>query len=219
MNRERQQVGGRSRHHDVNGEHGMGAEAYEEQQLDLFGIVKEGLTEQLMEKIVETGNLWKACKRVQSNKGSPGIDGMTTTQLEEWLRNHEATLRVALLEGKYNPQPVRGAHIPKPGGGVRQLGIPTAIDRMVQQAILQVLDPIFDPTFSASSYGFRQGKSAHQALSQASKYVAEGRYIVVDIDLEKFFDQVNHDVLMGRLAKRLKDRRLQNFWKKLLDSR
>lgn len=218
MDRKRQQVGGRSRHHDTISEHGMGTEASEEQQLDLFGIVEEGLTEQLMEKVAATENLWKACRRVKSNKGSPGIDGMAVTQLEEWLRNHEATLRAVLLEGKYNPQPVRGAQIPKPGGGVRQLGIPTVVDRMVQQAILQVLDPIFDPTFSTSSYGFRQGKSAHQALDQASKYVAEGRYIVVDIDLEKFFDRVNHDVLMGRLAKRLKDRRILKLIRKYLQA-
>jgi RNA-directed DNA polymerase len=196
----------------------MKAEMNEEQQLSLFDIMGEGLTEQLMEKITTSENLWKACKRVKSNRGSPGVDGMTTTQLEEWLRNHEATLRKALLEGKYNPQPVKGVQIPKPDGGVRQLGIPTAVDRMIQQAILQVLDPIFDPTFSLSSYGFRPGKSAHQALSQASKYVEEGRYIVVDIDLEKFFDRVNHDVLMGRLAKRLKDRRLLKVIRKYLQA-
>lgn len=218
MNREKQQIGGGSLHHGDTSEHGMGTEACEEQQLDLFDIVKEGLTEQLMEKVVETENLWKACRRVKSNKGSSGVDGMAVAQLEEWLSKHEATLRAALLEGKYNPQPVRGAQIPKPGGGVRQLGIPTVVDRMIQQAILQVLDPIFDPTFSTSSYGFRQGKSAHQAISQASKYVAEGRYIVVDIDLEKFFDRVNHDVLMGRLAKRLKDRRLLKLIRKYLQA-
>lgn len=196
----------------------MKTETSEEQQLSLFDIMGEGLTEPLMEKIVASENLWKACKRVKSNRGSPGTDGMTTAQLEEWLRNHEAMLRKALLEGKYNPQPVRGVQIPKPDGGIRQLGIPTTVDRLIQQAILQILDPLFDPTFSSSSYGFRPGKSAHQALSQASKYVEEGRYIVVDIDLEKFFDRVNHDVLMGRLARRLKDKRVLKIIRKYLQA-
>lgn len=196
----------------------MKTETNEEQQLSLFDIMGEGLTEPLMERIVASENLWKACKRVKSNRGSPGIDGMTTTQLEEWLRNHEAMLRKALLEGKYNPQPVKGVQIPKPDGGIRQLGIPTTVDRLIQQAILQVLNPLLDPTFSPSSYGFRPGKSAHQALSQASKYVEEGRYIVVDIDLEKFFDRVNHDVLMGRLAKRLKDKRVLKMIRKYLQA-
>jgi RNA-directed DNA polymerase len=134
---------------------------------------------------------------------------MTVHELADWLRENNEALTASLLDGTYRPRPVRGVSIPKPGGGQRQLGIPVVVDRLVQQAILQVLDPIFDPTFSNSSYGFRPGRSAHMALEQARKYVAqEGREFVVDLDLEKFFDRVNHDILMSRIARRIGDKRL-----------
>jgi len=134
---------------------------------------------------------------------------MTVQDLADWLREHQAALTASLLDGTYQPQSVRGVQIPKPGGGQRQLGIPVAVDRLVQQMILQVLNPIFDPTFSNSSYGFRPGRDPHMALQQARKFVAqEGREFVVDLDLEKFFDRVNHDILMARLARRIGDKRL-----------
>jgi RNA-directed DNA polymerase len=158
------------------------------------------LTAQLMEEVCQRENLNRAYRRVKANRGAPGIDGMAVEDLRDWLAEHKQELVAALLDGSYAPQLVRGVDIPKPGGGVRQLGIPTVIDRLVQQAILQVLEPLLDPTFSASSYGFRPGRSAHEALAQARQCVAEGRVIVVDVDLEKFFDRVNHDILMARLA-------------------
>ncbi len=139
-------------------------------------------------------------------------------ELGAWLAAHKEELVKGLLDGSYRPRAVRGVEIPKPGGGVRQLGIPTVVDRLVQQAILQVLDPLLDPTFSESSYGFRPGRSAHQALRKASEYVAEGYSIVVDMDLEKFFDRVNHDVLMGRLARRITDKRLLRIIRRLLEA-
>jgi RNA-directed DNA polymerase len=171
-----------------------------------------------MERICAPENLNRAYKRVKSNRGSPGIDGMTVAELAPWLKAHGEELVASLLDGSYKPEPVRGVEIPKPGGGVRQLGIPTVKDRFVQQAILQVLDPLLDPTFSESSYGFRPGRSAHQALRKASEYVAEGRLIVVDMDLEKFFDRVNHDVLMERLARRIADKRLLRIVRRLLEA-
>jgi RNA-directed DNA polymerase len=143
---------------------------------------------------------------------------MTVAELGPWLEAHGEELIASLLDGNYEPEPVRGVEIPKPGGGVRQLGIPTVVCRFVQQAILQVLDPLLDPTFSESSYGFRPGPSAHQALRKASEYVAEGRTTVVDVDLEKFFDRVNHDVLMGRLARRIADKRLLRIIRRLLEA-
>lgn len=162
-----------------------------------------------MEQVCDPKNLLGAYRRVRSNKGKPGVDGMTVGELADWLREHSATLTASLLEGTYRPQPVRGVQIPKPGGGQRQLGIPVVVDRLVQQMILQVLEPIFDPTFSDSSYGFRPGRSAHMALEQARQYVnREGRRFVVDLDLEKFFDRVNHDILMSRIARRIGDKRL-----------
>ena len=157
-------------------------------------------TDTLMEMICERQNLNRAYKRVKANRGSPGVDGMTVGELGAWLAAHKEELIANLLDGSYRSRVVRGVEIPKPGGGMRQLGIPTVADRLVQQAILQVLDPLLDPTFSESSYGFRPGRSAHQALRKASEYVAEGYAVVVDMDLEKFFDRVNHDVLMGRLS-------------------
>jgi RNA-directed DNA polymerase len=166
------------------------------------------LTQNLMERICEPSNLNEAVKRVRSNKGSPGIDGMSVYSLEGWLDINGQQLRRSLLEGQYRPQPVRAVEIPKPDGGVRELGIPTVIDRVVQQAILQVLSPLLDPTFSESSFGFRPRRSAHQALRAACEHVKAGYVYVVDLDIEKFFDRVNHDILMSRLAKRIDDKRL-----------
>ena len=159
----------------------------------------------VMEEVVDAANLRRALKRVRSNKGSPGVDGMTTKELSAYLKQEWPRLKEELLAGTYQPQPVKRAEIPKPGGGVRALGIPTVVDRVIQQAILHVLTPVYEPTFSRSSYGFRPGKSAHQALEAGRAHVARGRVWVVDLDLEKFFDRVNHDVLLGRLAKRIGD--------------
>jgi RNA-directed DNA polymerase len=161
-----------------------------------------------MEQVVDPDNLNRAYQRVVANKGSPGTDGMTVEQLGDWAREHKQEFITSLLDGSYRPTPVRGVKIPKPGGGERQLGIPTVKDRLVQQAMLQVLSPLLDPTFSNSSYGFRPKRSAHDALRDASEHVAEGYSIVVDIDLEKFFDRVNHDVLMNRLGRHVGDKRM-----------
>ena len=175
-------------------------------------------TAYLMERICERENLNRAYKRVKQNRGSAGVDGLSVHDLGPWLAAHREELVRSLLEGSYQPQAVRGVEIPKPGGGVRQLGIPTVVDRLVQQAILQVLDPLIEPTFSESSYGFRPGRSAHQALRKAQEYVAEGRAVVVDVDLEKFFDRVNHDVLMSRLARRVSDKRLLRIVRRFLEA-
>ena len=170
---------------------------------------QRALTARLMEQVCEPANLNRAYARVMANKGAPGIDGMSVAKLGGWIRKHKQELIASLLDGSYQPKPVRGVQIPKAGGaGMRQLGIPTVADRLVQQAFLQVLEPILDPTFSASSYGFRPGRSAHDALKKAREYVAEGRVIVVDIDLEKFFDRVNHDILMARLGRWVGDKRM-----------
>ena len=164
---------------------------------------------QLMERCVERSNMLSAWKRVKKNGGSPGVDGMTIDETGKYLKTHWPRIRKELLEGTYRPQPVKKAEIEKPGGGgMRQLGIPTATDRLIQQCILQILQPQWDPTFHPNSYGFRPGKSAHQAICQAQKYVQEGKRFVVDCDLEKFFDRVNHDILMDRVMKRVKDERL-----------
>ncbi len=170
---------------------------------------QRALTARLMEQVIEPANLNRAYARVMANKGAPGVDGLTVGKLGGWIGRHKQALIASLLDGSYQPQPVRGVQIPKPGGtGMRQLGIPTVVDRLVQQAMLQVLEPILDPTFSASSYGFRPGRGAHDALAQAREYVADGRGIVVDIDLEKFFDRVNHDILMARLGRWVGDKRM-----------
>jgi group II intron reverse transcriptase/maturase len=172
----------------------------------------------LMEKVVERENCLLALKRVRGNRGSAGIDGMRVEELPEYLRGNWERIRAELLAGSYRPTAVRRHEIPKSGGGVRQLGIPTVLDRFIQQAILQVLQPIFDPMFSEHSYGFRPGRSAHQAVCQAQRYVQSGRRWVVDVDLEKFFDRVNHDVLMGRLAKRVEDKRLLRIIRRYLEA-
>jgi RNA-directed DNA polymerase len=164
--------------------------------------------EQLMEKICERDNCLRVLKRVQSNKGSAGIDGMTVEQLPAYLKEHWPAIRDQLLRGTYHPSPVRRVEIPKPDVGVRKLGIPTVLDRMIQQAVLQVLQGEWDATFSPHSHGFRPGHSAHQAVAEAQQYVREGRAWVVDLDLEKFFDRVNHDRLMAAVARRVADKRL-----------
>jgi group II intron reverse transcriptase/maturase len=176
------------------------------------------LAHDLMEAVVAGRNIQDALRKVRSNKGSAGIDGMTVDQLEPYLREVWPTLREELLTGNYLPSPIRRVDIPKPDGGTRQLGIPTVVDRFVQQCLLQVLEPLFDPTLSPNSYGFRPGKSAHQALEAARQHVAEGYNWVVDLDLEKFFDRVNHDILMGRLAKRIGDKRVLRLIRRYLEA-
>jgi RNA-directed DNA polymerase len=165
-------------------------------------------TERLMEEVVERENLKEALQRVKANKGSPGVDGMTVHVLTAYLKEHWPAIREQLLSGTYKPQPVKRGEIPKPDGGVRKLGIPTVLDRLIQQAVMQVLQKRWDRTFSEHSYGFRPGRSAHQAVAQAQQHVAEGYSWVVDLDLEKFFDRVNHDKLMGQVAKRVTDKRV-----------
>jgi RNA-directed DNA polymerase len=165
-------------------------------------------TESLMEEVCERENCKQALKRVKANKGSPGGDGMTVQQLPGFLQQHWPVIREQLLSGTYKPQPVRRVEIPKPGGGVRKLGIPTVLDRFTQQAVLQVLQKRWDRTFSEHSYGFRPGRSAHQAVEAAQKYIAAGHRWCVDLDLEKFFDRVSHDKLMAKIAERVSDKRL-----------
>lgn len=163
----------------------------------------------LMEAVVERENMWAAYRRVKSNKGAAGVDNMSVAELKNFLRTDWPRIRQELLEDRYRPMPVLGVEIPKPDGkGVRQLGIPAVLDRLIQQALHQVLQPLFEPGFSESSYGFRPGRSAHHAVLKAREYVCEGRRWVVDIDLEKFFDRVNHDMLMSRVARRVKDKRV-----------
>jgi len=171
-----------------------------------------------MEEVVRKENLSKALKRVCANKGSPGIDGMTVGELKEHLRTHWPNLREQLLQGDYKPQPVKQVMIPKPGGGTRQLGIPTVVDRFIQQALLQVLTPVYDPTFSEHSFGFRPGRNAHQAVKQAKRYIEAGYEWVVDMDLEKCFDRINHDILMGRIARRITDKRILRLLRRYLQA-
>jgi RNA-directed DNA polymerase len=175
-------------------------------------------TERWMEAACNRENLWKALKRVQVNKGSGGIDGMTVKQLPCYLAEHWPAIREQLLKGTYQPQPVKRVEIPKPDGGVRKLGIPTVLDRFIQQAVMQVLQGQWDRTFSQHSYGFRPGRSAHQAVAAAQRYIADGHRWVVDIDLEKFFDRVNHDRLMAAVAKRVQDKRLLRLIRAFLNA-
>jgi RNA-directed DNA polymerase len=166
-------------------------------------------TTQLMEAVVERSNMLTALHQVEGNKGAAGVDGMTVAELRAYLKEQWPVIRERLLLGSYEPKPVRRVEIPKPDGkGVRKLGIPTVVDRLIQQALHQVMSPIFDPSFSGSSYGFRPGRGAHDAVKQAREYVREGRRWVVDLDLEKFFDRVNHDILMARVARKVKDKRV-----------
>jgi RNA-directed DNA polymerase len=166
-------------------------------------------TMELLDKVLQRGNMFRALARVEQNKGAAGVDGMTVDELRAHLREHWPRIREEVLSGTYQPQPVRRVEIPKPGGkGTRMLGIPTVLDRLLQQALLQELHPIFDPTFSDGSFGFRPGRGTHHAIERARRHVASGRRWVVDLDLEKFFDRVNHDVLMARVARRVKDKRV-----------
>jgi RNA-directed DNA polymerase len=179
--------------------------------------------EQLMEAVVGRGNMWTALQRVMSNRGAAGVDGMTVEELKPYLKEEWKRIREELLAGEYRPGPVLKVEIPKADGkGVRKLGIPTVVDRLIQQALHQVLSPIFEPGFSESSYGFRPGRSAQDAVRQARAYVSEGRRWVVDIDLEKFFekffDRVNHDVLMSRLARRIRDKRVLRLIRRYLQA-
>ena len=175
-------------------------------------------TSKLLEKVLDRENLNLAYKRVKKNGGSHGVDGMKVEELLPYLKQHGENLKQTLLEGKYRPQPVRRVEIPKPDGGIRLLGIPTVVDRMIQQAIAQVLSPIFEKEFSNYSYGFRPGRNAHHAIKQAEQYINEGYNVVVDLDLEKFFDRVNHDKLMYLLAKRISDKRILKLIRAYLES-
>ena len=175
-------------------------------------------TDRLMEEVCERENLKEALRQVKANKGSAGVDGMTVGKLTDYLRQHWPAIREQLLNGTYEPKPVRRVEIPKPGGGVRKLGIPTVLDRFIQQAVMQVLQRRWDRTFSDHSYGFRPGRSAHQAVAQAQQYIAEGHGWCVDLDLEKFFDRVNHDKLMGQIAKRVEDKRLLKLIRAFLNA-
>jgi len=172
-----------------------------------------------MEAVVERENMWLALKQVERNRGAAGVDKMTVEQLRAYLREHWPGIKAGLLAGDYQPSPVLKVEIPKPGGqGMRMLGIPTVVDRLIQQAVHQVLSPVFEPNFSESSYGFRPNRSAQQAVLKAREYVREGRRWVVDIDLEKFFDRVNHDILMSRLARRIKDKRVLRLIRRYLQA-
>ena len=175
-------------------------------------------TTSLMDAVVERGNLMLAYQRVVENKGAAGVDQLAVTELKDHLKRHWPAIRARLLAGTYQPQPVRRVDIPKPQGGVRTLGIPTVVDRLIQQALHQVLQPIFEPTFSEASYGFRPGRNAHQALRQARQYVAQGKRWVVDMDLEKFFDRVNHDLLMSKLSARIGDARVLKLIRRYLQA-
>ena len=172
----------------------------------------------LMEAVVERSNLFSAYERVVKNEGAPGVDGLTVSEFKPWLQQHWVRVRQDLLMGVYQPEAVRKVEIPKPQGGVRTLGIPTVLDRLIQQALNQVLQPLFDPEFSVSSYGFRPGRNAHQAVQAAQGYVAAGKRWVVDLDLEKFFDRVNHDVLMARVARKVGDDRVLKLVRRYLEA-
>lgn len=172
----------------------------------------------LLEQVLDRENLLAALQRVKANRGAPGADGMTVLELPEYLKEHWPAIREALLAGTYKPSPVRRVEIPKPGGGVRLLGIPTALDRLIQQALAQVLGQLFDPSFSDSSYGFRPRRSAHQAVRKAQALIKEGRRFVVDVDLAQFFDRVNHDILMARVARKVKDKRVLKLIRAYLEA-
>ena len=175
-------------------------------------------SETVMEAVVEQENMMAAYKRVVGNKGAAGVDGMKVEELKPYLNTHWPRIKQELLEGKYKPQPILAVEILKPNGGTRKLGIPTVVDRLIQQAIHQALEPVFDKDFSESSYGFRRGRNAHQAVEKAREYVNEGRRWVVDIDLEKFFDRVNHDILMARVERKVEDKRVLRLIRKYLQA-
>ena len=192
---------------------GMGAE---------IGTAADGQTKaerrRLMETVVERNNLWLAYERVMRNKGAAGVDGLGVFDFKAWLQQHWPSVKAALLAGEYIPAAIRKVDIPKPNGGVRTLGIPTVLDRLIQQALLQILQPQFDPEFSEHSYGFRPGRNAQQAVQAAKEYIAQGRGWVVDMDLEKFFDRVNHDILMSRLARKIEDERVLKLIRRYLEA-
>jgi RNA-directed DNA polymerase len=171
-----------------------------------------------MERVVERSNLKLAYQRVVENKGAPGVDDVTVTEFKDWLKVRWPSVKQALLEGRYLPRPVRRVDIPKPSGGIRTLGVPTVVDRLIQQALHQVMQPLFEPTFSEASFGFRPGRGAHQAVCRAQSYIREGKRWVVDIDLEKFFDRVNHDVLMARVAREVRDARVLKLIRRFLEA-
>lgn len=192
------------------------------QQMEMFVASqlaeRLGESDRLMERILERGNITRAWKRVCANKGAPGIDGMTTDQLRGYLKKHWPKIEKALLKGAHKPMPVRRKEIPKPDGGVRLLGIPTVLDRFIQQAVSQIVEQIWEPIFSEFSYGFRPGKSAHEAVIQGKRYMLGGYTHIVDMDLSKFFDRVNHDRLMSRLATKVKDKRVLKLIRSYLRS-
>jgi len=182
------------------------------------GRTKAEVATQLMEQVVERGNMWRAYERVLRNRGAPGADGMPVGELKAWLQAHWPAVRAALLEGSYLPREIRAVDIPKLSGGVRTLGVPTVVDRLIQQALLQVLQPIFEDGFSQWSYGFRPGRNAWQAVQAARGHVRSGRGWVVDIDLAKFFDRVNHDLLIARVARRVGDARVLGVIRRFLQA-
>jgi RNA-directed DNA polymerase len=194
------------------------AEGGTESSVTTSGPESPARTDRLMEAVCERENLKDALRQVRANKGSSGVDGMTVVALSDYLRQHWPAIREQLLSGTYEPKPVRRVEIPKPDGGVRKLGIPTVLDRFIQQAVMQVLQRRWDRTFSDHSYGFRPGRSAHQAVAQAQQHIAAGYGWVVDLDLEKFFDRVNHDKLMGRIANRIEDKRLLKLIRAFLNA-
>ncbi len=200
------------------GSGGTTAESCAEQQPCAASERKRAPAHDLLEQVVSGRNMWLAYKRVKANRGSAGIDRMTVDELLDWLKAHYDELCSELLNGRYRPRAVLGVQIPKASGGMRQLGIPVVVDRLIQQAIAQVIGPLWEVEFSDSSYGFRPGRSAHDALRRASAYVEEGRGVVVDMDLEKFFDRVHHDILMSRLARRIGDRRLLRLIRRFLEA-
>ena len=201
------------------GRNSVGAAARAEADLATRSRTKaEAAASSLMEAVVERGNLGRAYQRVVANKGAAGVDTLTVSEFKAYLQQHWPTIKGRLLAGTYQPQPVRRVDIPKPQGGVRTLGIPTVVDRLIQQALHQALQPIFEPTFSDASYGFRPGRTAHQALRRAQQYVASGRRWVVDIDLEKFFDRVNHDLLMSKVARKIVDARVLTLIRRYLEA-
>lgn len=203
---------------DSDGESGTGTAEFEACNCTPAKPDELHLRSHLMEKIIARDNLNHAYFRVISNKGAAGIDGMKVDELLNWCKDNGEQLKESLVQGTYKPSLIRGVKIPKPGGGTRQLGIPTVVDRMVQQAILQVISPILEKEFSESSYGFRPGRSAHDAIHKAVEYVRDGNVFVVDIDLEKFFDRVNHDMLMARAARYIKDKRLLKLLRAFLNA-
>ena len=185
----------------------------------LAGHVQEGLGRgELLAQVLTRENMAMAWQRVKANKGSAGVDGLSIEKTADYLKTRWPTIRSELLDGSYQPQAVRRVEIPKPGGGLRELGIPTVVDRLIQQALLQALQPLIDPTFSEHSYGFRPGRSAHDAVRQAQQHAQQGFQIVVDVDLEKFFDRVNHDILMDRLAKRINDKAVLRLIRRYLQA-